>query len=226
MEVLDKKEKAEKQNIKKIQLETIKISDKKLNSFQDTSQSDTSKPNVDEALNELLSECSCLCVSLFQVKGDRLKLLGSVNSILSEDKRQSLQLLIGNSVQINNHSLVGSSAHNKCAYKISDVYNIGLESDILFNPVVDRMLDFRCKSMITYPIVNKEDEVVAIVQLINHINKSDQGNVNNENQNDLANDFSSDDLSLVKRFAACYLESIEASSLRDGSQKFLKDSAA
>ena len=68
----------------------------------------------------------------FHTNKDKLQLIEAVNPVLSEDKNQSLRLLIGNSVQINNHSIVGSSAMNKCAYIISDVYDIGLQNEFLF----------------------------------------------------------------------------------------------
>lgn len=183
--------------------------------FRSKSQDESHEETNLQMLTELMEKCSCLCVTLFHTNKDKLQLIEAVNPVLSEDKSQSLRLLIGNSVQINNHSIVGSSAMNKCAYIISDVYDIGLQNEFLFNPVVDRMLGFRCKSMITFPIIDHNNSVVAIIQLINHVSKEDKEKVTAENHNQLANDFDESYLAILKSFSGQYLEYKKQSSPLD-----------
>lgn len=211
----------DKPNIQKIEmsqdlgdLEKENYSDR-FATFQGDSQDEPHEEFNLKMLSELMEKCSCLCVTLFHTTKDKLQLIEAVNPVLSDDKNQSLRLLIGNSVQINNHSIVGSSAMNKCAYIISDVYNIGLQNEFLFNPVVDRMLGFRCKSMITFPIIDHNNSVVAIIQLINHISREDKEKVTAENHNQLANDFDESYLSILKSFSSQYLEYKKQSSSLD-----------
>ena len=70
-------------------------------------------------------------------------------------------------VPISTRSIAGAAVVTRRAINIPDVYTIGPDQPFGFDHSFDERVGYRTKSMIAMPMISAEDEVIAVIQLIN-----------------------------------------------------------
>jgi len=70
-------------------------------------------------------------------------------------------------IPISTRSIAGAAVVTRRAINIPDVYEIGEKQPFAFDRSFDERVGYRTKSMITMPMISAEDEVIAVIQLIN-----------------------------------------------------------
>ncbi len=71
------------------------------------------------------------------------------------------------SMPLDEKSIAGYVGVHKTILNIEDAYEISSESPYKFNKEFDKFSGYRTKSMITIPLLNKKNDLIGIVQLIN-----------------------------------------------------------
>lgn len=70
-------------------------------------------------------------------------------------------------VPVSTRSIAGAAVVTRRAINIPDVYDIAADEPFGFDRRFDERVGYRTKSMITMPMISAEDEVIAVIQLIN-----------------------------------------------------------
>jgi HD-GYP domain-containing protein (c-di-GMP phosphodiesterase class II) len=91
----------------------------------------------------------------------RLRFLRAQNDSLPE------MSVRGFTLPIDSESIAGYAASTGEPVVIDDVYELPAGVPYAFNPVIDEMLGYRAKSMLTVPMTDHRDRVVGVLQLIN-----------------------------------------------------------
>jgi HD-GYP domain-containing protein (c-di-GMP phosphodiesterase class II) len=68
---------------------------------------------------------------------------------------------------LDTNSIAGYVAVTGQVLNLEDVYDLGDESPVSFNPTFDREHGYRTKSMLVLPMRNHLDEIIGVIQLIN-----------------------------------------------------------
>ena len=70
-------------------------------------------------------------------------------------------------IPISTRSIAGAAVVTRRAINIPDTYTIGPDQPFAFDHSFDERVGYRTKSMIAMPMISAEDEVIAVIQLIN-----------------------------------------------------------
>ena len=107
--------------------------------------------------------------TLYLVKGNRLIFRVSQCQSLSErlGEERMRQLYQSFEMPVSPESIAGYSALTREVLNIPDVKRIPPEAPYHYNPSWDQKAEYDSRSMMTVPMLNRENEVVGILQLIN-----------------------------------------------------------
>jgi HD-GYP domain-containing protein (c-di-GMP phosphodiesterase class II) len=71
-------------------------------------------------------------------------------------------------VPISAQSIAGAAALGRQPINVADVYALDAQKPYTFDPSFDQRVGYRTKSMLAMPMISAEDEVIGVIQLINH----------------------------------------------------------
>jgi putative two-component system response regulator len=133
----------------------------------------TSVQNLDELLEMIVKEARGFTKadagSLYLREGDQLRFAVSQNDTLC--KRLGLEgeraLFSSFTVSISKRSIAGYVAATKENLNIPDVNTIGDQAPYSFNRDFDDRNDYRTRSILTVPMLDRDEEVRGVLQLIN-----------------------------------------------------------
>jgi len=129
--------------------------------------------NLEKLLDLILLEARRLtradAGTLYLVKGDRLVFKVSQCQTLidrwgEERMRQMYQAF---EMPVSRESIAGYSALTKKVLNLPDVKKIPAEASYHYNPSWDERAGYTTQSMMVVPMLNREDQVVGVLQLIN-----------------------------------------------------------
>lgn len=81
-------------------------------------------------------------------------------------------------IAIDKTSIAGYVASTGEILEIEDLYDIPIDSPYRFNRSFDDKVGYRSQSMVAFPLKNYQGRIIGVVQLLNHIEASDEnGNV-------------------------------------------------
>lgn len=106
------------------------------------------------------------------------------------------------SLPIDNHSIAGYVAKNRCSVNIPDVYQMTGSEPYKFDAYFDKITNYRTKSVLTVPMTNQRGDVIGVMQIINC--RDDNGEVI---------PFATADESLISHFATTAALAIERAQL-------------
>jgi HD-GYP domain-containing protein (c-di-GMP phosphodiesterase class II) len=106
--------------------------------------------------------------SLYLKEGNKLRFVISQNNTLEikMGKDEFKRMLNPHSIPLSNKSIAGCSAKNKELLNIKDVYKIK-NAPYCHDEKVDKKTGYKCQSMLTVPMLDRENSLVGIFQLIN-----------------------------------------------------------
>lgn len=132
----------------------------------------SSEQNLDRLLDLILQNARYICDAdagtLYLKEGNRLRFTISQNATLEMGIgiEAFKKLLSPFTLPISNKSIAGWSAKNKEVLNIEDVYKIE-NAPYRIDKKHDKRTGYKCRSMLTVPMIDKEDNVVGVFQLIN-----------------------------------------------------------
>jgi len=107
-------------------------------------------------------------------------------------------------------------AFNNCeALNIPDVYLLENDLDYRFNDSLDKMIDYRTKSMLVLPLVDSNGEAIGVIQLINRKKFFKEEWPKTFGEVSSMPPFSSADQEIVKRFSVLASTSMSKFSFED-----------
>jgi HD-GYP domain-containing protein (c-di-GMP phosphodiesterase class II) len=80
-------------------------------------------------------------------------------------------------VPLNKESIAGYTAATGETVFVADLYNIPVSLPFKFDPSFDREHGFRSRSMLSFPLLNHDRNVIGVVQLINRLDPKGNGPV-------------------------------------------------
>jgi len=106
--------------------------------------------------------------SLYLKDGNKLRFVISQNKTLEMKmgKDKFKNMYNPHSIPISNKSIAGCSAKNKELLNIEDVYKIK-NAPYCHDEKFDKKTGYKCQSMLTVPMIDRENSLVGIFQLIN-----------------------------------------------------------
>ena len=120
-----------------------------------------------QIVNYSLDFSNADAASLYVKKGDELEF--SVTRNLTLEARPNFHLPFKKfSLPISPKSVSGYVALNRHPINIPDVYNRQDQLPFSFDDSFDKRVDYRSKSMLVVPLIDNDDEVLGVLQLINH----------------------------------------------------------
>lgn len=156
----------------------------------------TSMQNLDELLEMIVREARAFtnadAGSLYLREGDQLRFAVSQNDTLRQHlgPEGERALFSPFSVPISKQSIAGYVAATKKNLNIHDVYDISTESPFSFNPDFDDRNNYRTRSMLTVPMLDRNDDVRGVLQLIN-AQRANQAVAFEQDQEDLVRSLAS-----------------------------------
>ncbi|RKX81136.1 MAG: HD family phosphohydrolase [Spirochaetes bacterium] len=105
-------------------------------------------------------------------------------------------------IPITSNSIAGYVALTKQALNLSDCYNIPEDSEFTFYDTYDKLYNYHTKSMLTVPMLNREGEVIGIVQLINRKKHRETKLINKAVTNREVRPFRKDSIQLIDALAS------------------------
>jgi HD-GYP domain-containing protein (c-di-GMP phosphodiesterase class II) len=136
----------------------------------------SAEKDLSKLLNIILEDACKLCkadAGTFYLKNNnKLEFRVSRNLTLEEKmgKKNFLESIAPHALPITNKSIAGWSAKNKKTLNIKDLNNIQ-KCPYCHNTEFEEKTGYRCKSMLTVPIIDREKELVGVFQLINKTGK-------------------------------------------------------
>ncbi|OHD54531.1 MAG: hypothetical protein A2Y33_05035 [Spirochaetes bacterium GWF1_51_8] len=136
----------------------------------------TSEHNLEKLLKLIVKSAVDItdsdAASLYLREKDFLKFVITTNKTLEARMGREVfeSTIKAFSVLISKKSISGFAAHTGKIVNIKDVYKIK-EKPYSFNKTFDEINQYRSKSMLTIPLVNREGNVVGVLQLINKLTK-------------------------------------------------------
>jgi len=136
----------------------------------------SAEKDLDKLLNIILEDACKLCqadAGTFYLKNDKkLEFKVSRNLTLEEKmgKKNFLESIAPHALPISNKSIAGWSAKNKKILNIKDLNNLK-NCPYCHNTEFEEKTGYKCKSMLTVPIIDREKELVGVFQLINKTSK-------------------------------------------------------
>lgn len=178
-------------------------------------------PLIVDKVMEIMSTDGC---SLYLLTDDKKHL--SFEVLLSRTFETSD--FVSFNIPLEENSLATFCFNSKESLNLSDVYLLDPSFEFKFNDSFDKYNSYRTKSMLVVPLIDSNKETIGVIQLINRKNYIKEKWTTDESQISLMPNFSSTDMSLVKRFArlaAMALEradiSASATQNKSGKEMFL-----
>jgi len=129
--------------------------------------------------------------SIYLREGNNLKFSYTQNDTLRKRLPPGRKLIYNTfSIPINSRSIAGYVAQKRESVNIHDVYELDDSVPYKFDAHFDRISDYKTRSMLTVPITNQRNDVLGVMQVINH-----------QDENGKVIPFSSSDEPLIKHFA-------------------------
>jgi HD-GYP domain-containing protein (c-di-GMP phosphodiesterase class II) len=114
--------------------------------------------------------------SIYLREGNNLKFSNSQNDTLQKRLPPGKKLIYNTfSIPINNMSIAGYVAKNRQTVAIPDAYKLDDSVPYTFDSNIDKITEYRTRSMLTVPISNQRGEVLGVMQVINSMDED--GNV-------------------------------------------------
>ncbi len=132
----------------------------------------SAEKDLDKLLNIILEDACKLCKAdagtFYLAKNSKLEFKVSRNLTLEEKmgKKNFLESIAPHALPITNKSIAGWSAKNKKTLNIKDLNNIK-NCPYCHNKEFEEKTGYKCKSMLTVPIIDKENKLIGVFQLIN-----------------------------------------------------------
>jgi putative two-component system response regulator len=136
----------------------------------------SAEKDLSKLLNIILEDACKLCkadAGTFYLKNNnKLEFRVSRNLTLEEKmgKKNFLELIAPHALPITNKSIAGWSAKNKETLNIKDLNSIQ-KCPYSHNTEFEEKTGYKCKSMLTVPIIDREKKLVGVFQLINKTGK-------------------------------------------------------
>jgi len=136
----------------------------------------SAEKDLAKLLNIILEDACKLCKAdagtFYLEKNNKLKYRISRNPTLEEkmSKKNFLESIAPHSLPISNKSIAGWSAKNKKILNIKDLNSIK-NCPYCHNTEFEEKTGYKCKSMLTVPIIDRENKLVGVFQLINKTEK-------------------------------------------------------
>lgn len=130
----------------------------------------TQERNIDRLLDLILEKSRFItgadAGSIYVVEPNAHGGEGRLRFKLSQN--ESVEFASGEfTIPISTRSIAGAAVVTRRAINIPDVYTIGPDQPFGFDHSFDERVGYRTKSMIAMPMISAEDEVIAVIQLIN-----------------------------------------------------------
>ncbi len=132
----------------------------------------SSEHNLERLLDSILQNARYICNAdagtLYLKEGVSLRFSVSQNATLEMEsgREEFKKLLSPHILPISNESIAGWSAKNREVLNIEDVYKIK-NVPYCFDREYDRKTGYKCCSMLTVPMMDRENSLVGVFQLIN-----------------------------------------------------------
>lgn len=128
--------------------------------------------DVDSLLSRVLSEARRITKAdagtIFLVKENKLSFEYVQNATLMKDRQStSRYLYTKQQIDINNRSIAGYVALNKKSLIIDDVYQMDGSLPYNFNRSFDESSSYHTQSVLTVPLITRQEKVIGIIQIIN-----------------------------------------------------------
>jgi len=136
----------------------------------------SAEKDLAKLLNIILEDACKLCKAdagtFYLEKNNKLEYRISRNSTLEEKmgKKNFLESISPHALSISNKSIAGWSAKNKKILNIKDLNSIK-NCPYCHNTEFEEKTGYKCKSMLTVPIIDRENKLVGVFQLINKTEK-------------------------------------------------------
>lgn len=123
---------------------------------------------LSQIVNHSMAFTNADAASLYVKKGDELEFTVTRNQTL--EARPDFNLPFKKfSLPISPKSVAGYVALNHHSISIPDVYHREDQLPFGFDDSFDKRVDYRSKSMLVVPLIDNEDDVLGVLQLINHV---------------------------------------------------------
>jgi HD-GYP domain-containing protein (c-di-GMP phosphodiesterase class II) len=137
----------------------------------------TSEHNLDKLLRLIVDSAVHItgsdAASLYLIEGNKLKFVVTANKTL--EKRWSKKTLDDQfkpfHIPISTESISGFVAETGSIVNIKDVYELKDNVPYSFNKQFDINNDYRSRSLLTLPLINREGKIIGVLQLINKLSK-------------------------------------------------------
>ncbi|OHD14626.1 MAG: phosphohydrolase [Spirochaetes bacterium GWB1_48_6] len=171
--------------------------DSKLNQIQD----------LDLVLEEILrgarSTCRADAGSLYLVEGNHLVIKYSQNETKEKELPSGEKLIYSIfKIPMDKKSISGYVASTGKVLNIPDAYKIRKNTPYNFNPIYDKLSDYKTTSILTIPLTAGHNQIVGVIQIINA-----------RDENNQVRPFGSEDELLITHFASNAVVSLERAKL-------------
>lgn len=136
----------------------------------------SAEKDLDKLLNIILEDACELCQAdagtFYLEKNNKLEYIVSRNLTLEEKmgKKDFLKSVTPHALPISNKSIAGWSAKNKETLNLKDLNSIQ-NCPYCHNTEFEEKTGYKCKSMLTVPIIDRDKKLVGVFQLINKTEK-------------------------------------------------------
>lgn len=156
-------------------------------------------------LTKAMELCPCDGATLFLLNKNKDRLNSEVMLNLTHKNLNSTVVAIPLDVK----SIATYTFKNKTEMILPDVYLIDPSVGIKFNSNFDKMLNYRTKTLMSVPLINKDVEAVGVIQLINRKNFLYEDWMNADELKENAPVFSLSDQKLINMLVEMAVASLE-----------------
>lgn len=179
----------------------------------------TSERNLERLLKLIVTSAVDItrsdAASLYLVEGTQLKFVVTTNKTLEQKmgKKKFEENFKPFHIPITQESISGYVAATGKNLNIEDVYQLD-GCPYSFNKSFDEKNSYRAQSMLTIPLVNRQGEIIGVLQLMNKLNRKAEVTVYKDYDVDIASSLGSqaaisiDNVRLNERLKESYYESI------------------
>jgi HD-GYP domain-containing protein (c-di-GMP phosphodiesterase class II) len=114
----------------------------------------------------------CEGCSILSSNGRSLEFLASLN-IGMDGEAGAMQYFSNIVLPINSKTIVGHCAITKKSLSIDDVYEIPPDAGYSYNSKWDEENNYRCESILSIPMLDSKQNLLGVLELINHISGED-----------------------------------------------------
>ncbi len=115
---------------------------------------------------------SCEGCSILSSNNKELEFLASLNIGMSGDAG-GMQYFSNIILPINSKTIVGHCAITKKILSIDDVYKLPADANYSYNSQWDEENNYRCESILAIPMLDSKQNLLGVLELINHISGED-----------------------------------------------------